>query len=127
MRMGAIVLDSDNADLLAGFYQELLGWKQERPDDEWIIVASGDNTGTPLVFQQVDGYQRPVWPAEPNEQQQMLHLDFYVEAGEFEKEVARAISLGAHPAATQLSNDWMVLLDPEGHPFCIIPIPPVLP
>ena len=52
MKLGAIVLDSNNSDELASFYQKLLGWKKTRYDDAWIIVSSENGEGTPLVFQE---------------------------------------------------------------------------
>ena len=76
-----------------------------------------------MVFQQADDYKRPAWPSVDGFQQQMLHLDFYVKAVDFESEVSRAISYGAVPADVQLSESWKVLIDPAGHPFCIIPLP----
>ncbi|MDL2225340.1 hypothetical protein LJC20_03920 [Eubacteriales bacterium OttesenSCG-928-M02] len=91
-------------------------------DAEWIIVKSVDGAGTPLVFQQVENYEPPTWPAETGKQQQMLHLDFYVE--QVADGVAHALSCGARLAPTQLEEDWRVLLDPAGHPFCILPSSP---
>lgn len=122
MKLGAIVLDSDDAERLSDFYATLLGWEKHRYDAEWIIVSSGKGEGTPLVFQQVEGYTPPTWPAAPGAQQQMLHLDFYVD--EVPPEVQRALGLGAALAATQFDPHWRVLLDPAGHPFCILPSTP---
>lgn len=123
MKMGAIVLDSDDSDMLSTFYQKLLGWKKEKPDDEWIVLTEENGKGTPLVFQQIEHYQRPAWPAEPGRQQQMIHLDFYVKSDELDKAVEHALTCGAAMSEVQLSDDWKVMLDPAGHPFCIIPIP----
>ncbi len=126
MKLGAIVLDSSDAEALAGFYERLLGWEKERhvfEDEAWFVVKSGHSAGTPLVFQQEDGYERPKWPPEPGAQQQMLHLDFYVTAPKYDEEVRHAVACGAEVSAVQLSESWTVLLDPAGHPFCIIPLP----
>ena len=79
MKLGAIVMDSNNSDELADFYQKLLGWTKHRYDEEWIIVKRDNGEGTPLVFQQIEEYERPTWPAKPGLQQQMVHLDFYVD------------------------------------------------
>ncbi len=120
--MGAIVLDSSNADALADFYAKLLGWTKRRYDAEWVIVASDQGEGLPLVFQEIENYQPPVWPGKTGEQQQMVHLDFYVE--DVELGVKYAVSCGAKVSQEQLSGDWRVLLDPAGHPFCILPNTP---
>ena len=119
MKLGAIVLDSNNSDEWASFYQKLLGWKKTRYDDEWIIVSSENGEGTPLVFQENKNYKKPIWPSTSGEQQQMIHLDFYVD--HVEEAIKHALSCGAQVSEVQLSNDWQVLLDPAGHPFCILP------
>ncbi|MDL2235973.1 hypothetical protein LJC07_07520 [Christensenellaceae bacterium OttesenSCG-928-L17] len=126
MRLGAIVLDSDNIEELSDFYARMLGWtksSQMHDGEQWITVIKVDYTETPLVFQENPNYRKPVWPSIQTEQQQMMHLDFYVRVDAFEEKVAHAIKCGATFAETQLSSDWKVMLDPSGHPFCIIPIP----
>lgn len=126
MILGAIVLDSNNSEELSDFYQQLLGWKKECQHfegEKWIIVKSESGEGIPLVFQEVEEYERPTWPAIKGSQQQMLHLDFYVKADDFDNEVKHAISCGAILSDLQLTGSWKVMLDPAGHPFCIIPLP----
>lgn len=122
MKLGAIVLDSGNSEELSDFYQKLLGWTKTHYDAEWIVVSSDKGEGTPLVFQEVKDYVIPVWPCKPGEQQQMMHLDFYT--AHVEKAVQDALSFGAKLSGEQFSTDWKVLLDPAGHPFCILPYPP---
>ncbi|MCL1872899.1 MAG: hypothetical protein FWF85_02145 [Clostridiales bacterium] len=126
MRLGAIVIDSNNPEELAEFYQKLLEWTIERQifeGEKWIIVKSRDGEGMPLVFQEALNYQRPIWPSAEGLQQQMLHLDFYVKFDDFDSKVEHAISCGAVVSEIQLSDSWKVMLDPAGHPFCIIPLP----
>ena len=126
MELGAIVIDSNNSEELAGFYQKLLGWTVERQfleGEKWIILKSADGTGTPLVFQEISDYQSPKWPPADGLQQQMLHLDFYIKADDLDSEIQHAISCGATMSETQLSGYWKVMLDPAGHPFCLIPLP----
>lgn len=126
MRLGAIVLDSDNIEELSDFYVRMLGWTKSSQIDggeKWITVIKEDYTETPLVFQDNPYYKKPVWPSNKEEQQQMTHLDFYVRMDEYENKIEHAIKCGAKMADTQLSSDWKVMLDRSGHPFCIIPIP----
>lgn len=127
MKLGAIVMDCGNADALADFYAEFLGWVksvQNTPEDRWVIVNDPAWKSTPIVFQEIAEYQPPAWPAEAGRQQQMMHLDFYVGSREELAEKSRhAERCGAKMAPTQFSDDWRVFLDPAGHPFCIIPIP----
>lgn len=85
---------------------------------DWIILVNKNESTTRLVFQQIDNYIKPVWPEEKDKQQQMLHLDFY--SNDVDASVKHAIKCGAALADYQ-SGDWKVLIDPAGHPFCIVP------
>jgi len=126
MKLGAIVIDSNISDELSDFYKRLLGWEKECEyfeGDRWFIVKSGNGEGTPLVFQEIAEHERPAWPAMKGSQQQMLHLDFYVKTDEYENEIKHAIFCGAVLSDVQLTDSWSVMLDPAGHPFCIIPVP----
>ncbi|MGL6202428.1 MAG: VOC family protein [Lachnospiraceae bacterium] len=126
MRLGAIVIDSDNVEELSDFYARLLGWtksSQIQDGEKWITVVKDDYSETPIVFQEDLNYRQPKWPSDKEEQQQMIHLDFYVCADEFESKIEHAIKCGAKMPEPQFSNNWKVMLDPSGHPFCIIPIP----
>ena len=117
-----IVLDSDNSEELSAFYEKLLGWIriEHSPGDEWIVVHNGKNDGmTGLIFQQVDSYARPVWPDVLGKQHQMMHLDFHVD--DLDEGVAHALSCGATLSEIQLEPSLRVMLDPAGHPFCILP------
>ncbi|MCL1918755.1 MAG: hypothetical protein FWG14_10635 [Peptococcaceae bacterium] len=126
MRLGAIVIDSGDAEELSAFYQKLLGWTIERQffeGEKWVIVKSMDDGMSRLVFQEVADYKRPKWPSAEGLQQKMLHLDFYVKKDDFDNEVEHALSCGAALSEIQLSESWKVMLDPAGHPFCIVPLP----
>ena len=126
MKLGAVVIDSDNSEELSEFYQRLLGWTREHQyfeGDKWIVLKSAEGEGAPIVFQEAADYEKPIWPSAQGLQQQMMHLDFYVNFEDFDDEVGHAISCGARLSEIQLSESWKVLLDPAGHPFCIIPLP----
>lgn len=126
MKLGAIVLDSDNIEELSDFYTRLLGWtksSQTHEGEKWITVIKEDYSETPLVFQENLDYKKPKWPSNKTEQQQMLHLDFYVSMDEFESKIEHAIKCGATMPKSQFSDSWKVMIDISGHPFCIIPIP----
>ena len=117
MRLGAVVLDTDDIEALADFYRALLGWPDYENDGEYIYLRDGTKN-TRLIFQKDPEYQKPVWPAEPEKQQQMLHLDFYT--ADMQKEVRHAIACGAKLSGVQYSEYWTVMIDPAGHPFCIV-------
>lgn len=121
---GNVVLDSDNAEALSAFYERLLGWTRFEGEEYTVLTDLGqEGLPTWITFQQVDDYVRPVWPATFEEQQQMAHLDFHVE--NVEEGVKHALSCGAVLSENQYDDRWRVMIDPAGHPFCILP--PVMP
>jgi len=111
-----VVLDSPDASKLARFYASLLDWRitSEGPDDSALAPEDGVAY---LACQTSPDYVRPVWPSEPGEQQMMLHLDF--EVTDLPRAVEHAVSLGAEVAAHQPQDNVRVMLDPDGHPFCL--------
>lgn len=114
-RFGFVVLDTDEPDRLADFYAALLGWQVLSRDEDWVSV--GDGGPTRLAFQLAVDYRPPTWPADDVPQQ--FHLDLYVD--DLDRAGARAESLGARRAPVKRSSgsDFVVFLDPSGHPFCL--------
>ena len=122
-RLSAAVFDSRDPRAHAGFYQRLLGWHVEGSEDadpdeppqvDWVTIRSGPGA-TGLSFQYEENVVRPVWPATPGEQQMVVHLD--IEVDDIDVAVAFAEQLGATVA--NQDEDLTVMLDPEGHPFCL--------
>lgn len=125
IRLAGPVLDAANPRELARFYERLLGWAMVAregprpgmpPEDGWAKLRSpaGDQK---LEFQWEENYVPPSWPAKPGAQQMMVHLDF--EVPDLEAGVEWAIECGATLAEFQPQDDVRVMLDPEGHPFCL--------
>jgi catechol 2,3-dioxygenase-like lactoylglutathione lyase family enzyme len=110
-----IALDCRDADRLADFYAEMLGWEKTLSGNGWAGIHSPQ--GIILAFQTVEAYVPPVWPWKAGAQQQMAHIDFYVD--DLEKGVAHALRCGATKAQEQYFDTSTVLFDPEGHPFCL--------
>jgi catechol 2,3-dioxygenase-like lactoylglutathione lyase family enzyme len=114
MTLSATVLDSPDAQELAGFYRRLLGWEIEEDEPGWVTLrAPGGGAG--LAFQTEDAYVRPVWPAGPGDQQMMAHLD--IEVDDLDASGAHAVAAGAVLAGYQPQDKVRVCLDPAGHPF----------
>lgn len=83
--------------------------------DEYVALTSGSRTA--IGFQRVENYRAPQWPNQQVPQQ--LHLDFAVE--DLDAAVALMLSLGATRPEHQPGGDrCRVLLDPAGHPFCLL-------
>ena len=120
IKMYSFTVDCKDPNELAKFYAQLLKWEIPFHDEDWACVgAPGAEQGAypGLMFQRNPEYQPPVWPEEAGAQQQMAHLDFAV--NDLEKAVSYAVQRGARIADQQFSNDWTVMFDPAGHPFCL--------
>jgi predicted enzyme related to lactoylglutathione lyase len=106
---------------LAKFYADLFGWEVSSSEPTYATVLirdpSGNATHSNLAFEFDRRYRRPVWPSEPEAQQQMVHLDIGVT--DVAAAVEDAVDLGAQLAEFQPQADVRVMLDPEGHPFCL--------
>lgn len=61
---------------------------------------------------------------DPQAQQQMAHLDFAV--NDLKNAVQHALGCGAVIAGEQFSDDWTVMFDLEGHPFCLCQMTPII-
>lgn len=116
MTLSGIVLDSPDAQALAGFYRRLLGWTAVADEPGWVkLDPPGGGAG--LSFQTEPVYVRPTWPSNPDDQQMMVHLD--IEVDDLVAAGAHAVAAGAVLAEFQPQEHVRVYLDPAGHPFCI--------
>ncbi|MGS2811550.1 VOC family protein [Nocardia sp. MW-W600-9] len=81
------------------------------------FVALTDGSGCDPGFQQVDGYRAPAVARQDVPQQ--LHMDLKVE--DLDAAEKLALRFGAVRPDHQPGGDrWRVLLDPAGHPFCLV-------
>ena len=130
MRLAGPVLDASDPVRLAKFYERLLGWPVARtegprpgypPEDGWAIVRSPDGAQK-IEFQWEPHHVAPTWPPVMGEQLMMIHLDIGVD--DLAAGVQWALDAGAVLAEHQPQDDVRVMLDPEGHPFCLFPDTP---
>ena len=118
--LGSISIDCPDPDALAPFYRGLLGLDEAfATPDRGVVSLSG--AGPMLTLMRVDTFVAPSWPDGPQHQQ--MHLDVGVD--DVEAAVLSAIALGATEAAQQPAPDqWRVMIDPIGHPFCLSAVRP---
>jgi hypothetical protein len=118
--LASISIDCPDPDALAPFYCALLGLQEAFAiPDRGVICLAG--AGPMLTLMRVNTYAAPSWPNGPQHQQ--MHIDVGVD--DLESAVSAAIALGAVEAAHQPAPDqWRVLLDPVGHPFCLSTVRP---
>jgi len=110
-----ICFDCRDAKVLGDFYYKLTGWVKEIEGKEFVALRTPEDIL--LVFQTVENFIPPVWPSDNENQQQMAHIDFFVDNLIETEELA--IKLGAKKSEIQFYEDSTVMLDPAGHPFCI--------
>jgi catechol 2,3-dioxygenase-like lactoylglutathione lyase family enzyme len=113
------VLDSPDVRVLGRFYADLLGWQldEDPADDTWVRVHPEGVAAPGIAVQLEPKYVPPVWPAADGQQLMMSHLDLQVP--DMDGAAARAETLGARRADWRPDEDVIVMLDPQGHPFCL--------
>lgn len=116
LRLAGTVLSTRDARGLASFYERLLGWRRRADHEGWVILRP-DGEWAGLSFHDDVEYVPPVWPSTPDDQQMMVHLD--IATDDLDGAVAHAIACGAVLSGHQPQADVRVLLDPDGHPFCL--------
>ena len=112
--LGNVMVDCGDEQSLREFYASLLGWERCELYGH-PAVRSG---GVVFLFQQLEGYTRPIWPEEEGKQQKQMHFHFQVD--NVIEMVKKAESLGASKSKIQFGgNAFVTMLDPAGHPFCL--------
>lgn len=113
-RLASITIDCSDANTTGSFFRDFLGLPEAyTSDDRSSVCLQAD--GFLLNFVTVPGYTPPAWP-EPGQQ---MHLDF--EVADLDAGVTRARELGARMAESQPDpTAWRVMIDPSGHPFCLM-------
>lgn len=111
--LAGVTLDCPDPHQLAEFYQHIGGGQLVFTSETFVYLAVA---GFGLAFQHDPGYRPPSWP-EPG-MPQRAHIDF--RTSELDQSEAAAPAAGAtRPASQPNPNVWRVLLDPDGHPFCL--------
>lgn len=120
LRFTTTTLSTRDPRALASFYESLLGWRRLADDEGWVLLrAHGDHDrgGHALAFHEDVEYAPPVWPSRPDRQRMMAHLE--IATDDLDGAVTWALECGAQLADAQPQDDVRVMLDPDGHPFCL--------
>jgi len=120
IRIQCIVVDAGDPGRLARFWSEAIGWRiTYESDDEWAVEPPEGSPATD-VAPDILFVKLPDHKASKNR----LHLD--LRPGDQQAEIDRLIALGAsHADIGQGDTRWVVLADPEGNEFCVLPpLPP---
>lgn len=127
LQLTSVTVGTSRPRELARFYARLLGWpvtteegpEQGEPEEAgWAQIREPDGgAGLTVGFEWERCHERPVWPSEPGRQNASQHLDIKVD--DLPAAVAWALECGATEAGFQPQHDVRVMLDPDGHPFCL--------
>ena len=110
----AVAVDARDPESLAAFWCAVLGTDvvQRWTDAHGTAyVGIGLVSDVELLFQAV---------AEPTEGKNRVHLDVAA-PGDQEAELGRLVGLGATVLDVAPDQPWVVLADPEGNEFCVLP------
>ncbi|WP_197319636.1 VOC family protein [Saccharomonospora sp. NB11] len=108
----AVVVDCADAEALAEFWRKALDYAEPRrwrdADGLTYVQLDGDPA---LLFQPV---------GEPKTVKNRWHLDLAARGSQAD-EVERLVGLGARVIDEAPRQPWVVLADPEGNEFCVLP------
>lgn len=112
---------------LADFYARLLGVgvaasegprEGEPPEAGWAQLRPAEGRLAMTINLEWDPeFVAPLWPSTPGEQQPQAHLDVWVD--DLDEAQRWAERCGARPHTHQPQAGVRVMLDPDGHPFCL--------
>lgn len=111
-----VSVDCGDPGRLADFWSEALGYAARRELPSGTQLIAEDEQAMPwLAFIPVPDGKRA---------KNRLHFD--LNPDDQRAEVERLIALGATPVDVGQPGDapWVVLADPEGNEFCVLPAPP---
>ena len=116
-RIGELVLDCRDPELLARFWCEVLDFVVlDREEDGSVAIGPREGFGGAqpvIILSRTD---------EPKRAKSRLHFDVNATDRDQDAELERLLKLGARPADIGQTGDeeWHVLADPEGNEFCLL-------
>lgn len=117
LEVSTVTLGARDLPRLARFYADLLGLACPDIEEGEDWVALRDTGGWSLGIQLEPEQAPAAWPAAAGDQHMQMHLE--IRADDLATAEAHATSCGARLAEHQPQDDVRVMLDPEGHPFCL--------
>ncbi|MFJ8847233.1 VOC family protein [Streptomyces cyaneofuscatus] len=117
-RISELVIEAADAERLAAFWSEVLGYVEIGRESDGSIEIGPPGTGF--------GGPQPTLVLSPNSEPRTgnvrLHIDVSATDRDQDAELERLLALGARPADVgQTGNEsWHVLADPEGNVFCLL-------
>jgi predicted enzyme related to lactoylglutathione lyase len=117
LRIQCLIVDCHAPDVVASFWEAALAWRRTHETADQIVLeppagSAEDGVAPDLLFLRVP---------DPAPGKNRLHLD--LRPDDQEREVRRLTALGARRASVGQPSDvpWVVMTDPEGNEFCVLP------
>ena len=110
--LAMVTIDCADPKREAEFWAAVLGWEVTYSEGDYGMISDGSQR---LGFGRVEDWKAPGWPNTAGTKQ--FHLDLAVD--DLESAEKQVLDLGATKPAEQPSTSWIVLQDPDGHPFCL--------
>jgi Glyoxalase-like domain len=117
-RISELVIDAADAELLAAFWSEVLGYVELGREDDGSIEIGPPGAGF--------GGPQPILVLSPSGDRRTgklrLHIDVSATDRDQGAELERLLALGARAADVGQAGteSWHVLADPEGNEFCLL-------
>jgi hypothetical protein len=123
-RLTEVIVDCRDLAVEVEFWCAVLGYERGASGDGWQLIRAPG--GAPSVAQWTAAAQPPaiafVLVPEAKATKNRLHLDVTPIGTTQAEEVERLTGLGATPADVgQRDTPWVVMADPEGNEFCVMP------
>ena len=107
-----LTLDVNDLDTQTDFWCGALGYEHKAGAGQYRALADPTGRSPKLLLQQVD---------ERKTAKNRLHIDIHVDDVEAEAERLVGIGATAVQRVDQFGIWWMVMADPEGNEFCVVP------
>jgi catechol 2,3-dioxygenase-like lactoylglutathione lyase family enzyme len=123
-RLTEVIIDCHDLERMAAFWSAVLGYQRGRSGEGWasIHAAGGPPGFDALLTGAVPPIVAFVLVPEDKSVKNRVHLDVTPVECSQDAEVERLIALGAARADIgQDETPWVVMADPEGNEFCVMP------
>lgn len=110
--LGIVIIDCVAPQPVAAFWSELLGRRIVRSREDWVDLEWAPRFGAGLCFQRV---------SHPKTGKNRVHVDIL--CADIHATAARVEELGGRRAEGYDNPEIIVMLDPEGNEFCLVPKP----
>ena len=112
MRIGSVVVDCNDFDLMFEFWRDALRYvPRDPPEEGWVVLCDPEKKNVSVSLQRV-----------PEKRLGKNRLHFDLDTDDQDGEIERLVALGAtrHQYTPEPDADSVILGDPEGNLFCVV-------